>query len=675
MTEGCEEAVGCWVPPAAAGAVDADVADGLRGDCQVTDSRVVRQAEPGDEGDADTGADEGAHEAVVTGAAGDAGPEAAGGGEGVQDAAGVAPALYPAVIGEFGQGGYVLAGQGMACGHEQPDVVVDQRDIGAGTGGSGPVTWWLAGVEVVDERQVGAAAAQGSEGVVGFGLDDGDVDGVACGGGQLGQGGGEQGFPGAGEGGDGQGLRAVGLQVAQLPCRCLQFGVYRVGGGEEEPPGVGEDDAAGAALHQRDARPALKGGDLLGDRGRSAAQLGCGPGEAASMGNFPQHQQPLHVDQQFSLCRHADSATSANWRAACRLACMGLWNTHAERTGVALAGGAVLLVGGSVAASSLLAGYPVLGGQAIRYAAAGLLLAGLARLRHQQLPRPAGREWCWLAVLAAVGLAGCSVLLIMATRAASPAGVGVVIGAAPLIITIAGPVAAGRRPPGRVLAAAGTVTAGAAISQLGSTTGAGWSLPGLLLSAGALAGVAGTSLLAAPLLPRLGALAVTIYACGLAAAQLLAAAVLVRLAGGPPVLRPLTGTELAALLYLAVAVTAVVFVAWFSAVERLGAERTGLFNGLVPIASLIAVAVIGTGTVTRMQLAGAVSVLAGVTLGLTQRAGPPADTRRPQRYPPPRQTRPGEPVLQLPEGRMVSFATGPAVSGRAATRREPNPRA
>ena len=328
---------------------------------------------------------------------------------------------------------------------------------------------------------------------------------------------------------------------------------------------------------------------------------------------------------------------------------MGLWNTHAERTGVALAGGAVLLVGGSVAASSLLAGYPVLGGQAIRYAAAGLLLTGLARLRHQQLPRPAGREWCWLAVLAAVGLAGCSVLLIMATRAASPAGVGVVIGAAPLIITIAGPVAAGRRPPGRVLAAAGIVTVGAAISQLGSTTGAGWSLPGLLLSAGALAGVAGTSLLAAPLLPRLGALAVTIYACGLAAAQLLAAAVLVRLVGGPPVLRPLTGTELAALLYLAVAVTAVVFVAWFSAVERLGAERTGLFNGLVPIASLIAVAVIGTGTVTGMQLAGALSVLAGVTLGLTQRAGPPADTRRPERYPPPqRRIQPGTPAsLQL----------------------------
>jgi poly(3-hydroxybutyrate) depolymerase len=38
-------------------------------------------------------------------------------------------------------------------------------------------------------------------------------------------------------------------------------------------------------------------------------------------------------------------------------------------------------------------------------------------------------------------------------------------------------------------------------------------------------------------------------------------------------------------------VTAVVFLAWFAAVERLGAERTGRFNGLMPVASLTAVAV------------------------------------------------------------------------------------
>jgi hypothetical protein len=64
-----------------------------------------------------------------------------------------------------------------------------------------------------------------------------------------------------------------------------------------------------------------------------------------------------------------------------------------ERTGAGLAGGSVLLVGGSVAASSMLNGYPVLGGQAVRYLAAGLVLAAWARLQHTPLPRPTGREW------------------------------------------------------------------------------------------------------------------------------------------------------------------------------------------------------------------------------------------------------------------------------------------
>ena len=183
-----------------------------------------------------------------------------------------------------------------------------------------------------------------------------------------------------------------------------------------------------------------------------------------------------------------------------------------ERIGTGLAAGAVLLIGGSVAASSLLGGYPVLGGQAIRYLGAGLLLAAWARLRRTPLPRPAGREWAWLAGLAVIGLAGCSVLLIEATRVADPASVGVIIGTAPLVIVIAAAVAVRQRPTGRVLLAAAVVAAGAALAQLGGATGLSWSGTGLLLSVGALGGAAGSSLLAAPVLPRLGAFAVTIYA-------------------------------------------------------------------------------------------------------------------------------------------------------------------
>src|SRR5208282_1807135 len=313
-----------------------------------------------------------------------------------------------------------------------------------------------------------------------------------------------------------------------------------------------------------------------------------------------------------------------------------------ERTGAGLAAGSVLLVGGSVAASSLLDGYPVLGGQGVRYLAAGLLLAAWARLRHKPLPRPAGREWAWLAGLAVIGLAGCSVLLIEATRVADPASVGVIIGAAPLVIIIAAAIAAGNRPTRRVLLAAAVVTAGSAAAQLGGATGPTWSTAGLLWSAGALGGVVGASLLAAPVLPRLGALAVTVYACGLAGILLLAAAAVVRSAGGPPVLRTPTATQLAALAYLTIAVTAMVFIAWYGAMERLGVDRTGLFNGLIPVTSLAAVALVGTGAVTPLRLLAALAVLAGVILGLSSARQVPAGTvnqaehsAEPQREPAP----------------------------------------
>jgi len=304
---------------------------------------------------------------------------------------------------------------------------------------------------------------------------------------------------------------------------------------------------------------------------------------------------------------------------------MNLLNRQ-ERAGAGLAAGSVLLVGGSVAASSLLGGYPVLGGQAIRYLVAGLLLAAWARVRRTPLPRPAGREWAWLAGLAVIGLAGCSVLLIEATQVADPASVGIVIGAAPLVIVIAAAVAARNRPARRVLFAAAVVTAGSAAAQLGGATGPAWSATGLLLSAGALGGAAGTSLLAAPVLPRLGPLAVTIYACGLAGILLLAAAVVASSAGGPPILRTPTATQLAALSYLTVAVTAVVFLTWYAAMKRLGVDRTGLFNGLIPIASLAAVALAGTGTITPLQCLAALTVLAGVLLGLGPAPQAPAST-------------------------------------------------
>lgn len=51
-----------------------------------------------------------------------------------------------------------------------------------------------------------------------------------------------------------------------------------------------------------------------------------------------------------------------------------------------------------------------------------------------------------------------------------------------------------------------------------------------------------------------------------------------------PALR-LTGRDVLAVAYLAVAVTAVAFVLWYSSVRRLGAALAGLLAGVAPVAA------------------------------------------------------------------------------------------
>src|SRR5271169_123484 len=146
-----------WLVPS--GEPGADVAGGLGGNRQVGHQWAAGEGEAGHQGDADTGADQGAHEAVVAGAAGDMGTEAAEGGEHVGDIAGVAPPVDPAFAGELGQADGWLAGQRMACGNQQPERVGDERGIAAGTGGGRPGARRLRSVEVVDEREIGSAIA------------------------------------------------------------------------------------------------------------------------------------------------------------------------------------------------------------------------------------------------------------------------------------------------------------------------------------------------------------------------------------------------------------------------------------------------------------------------------------------------------------------------------------
>jgi drug/metabolite transporter (DMT)-like permease len=175
-----------------------------------------------------------------------------------------------------------------------------------------------------------------------------------------------------------------------------------------------------------------------------------------------------------------------------------------ERTGAALAATATAMVGSVVAASSQLVDYPALAGQAGRYALGAAVLAVVVRANGlRRLPRLSARELGLVAALAASGLVGFNLCVLAAVDRADPAVVGLVIGCTPVVLALVGPPLAGRPPTRRGLAAAAVVVVGAALAQGGGRTSA----TGLLLAVGALAGEAAFSLLAVPLLPKLGSAA------------------------------------------------------------------------------------------------------------------------------------------------------------------------
>jgi drug/metabolite transporter (DMT)-like permease len=286
------------------------------------------------------------------------------------------------------------------------------------------------------------------------------------------------------------------------------------------------------------------------------------------------------------------------------------------------AASAMFLVGTLAAVSSVINHYPLYGGQALRYAIAAAILFAVARAKGLGLVRPTPREGLLLLTLTATGLVLFNVCVVQATRHASPTLVGTTVGTVPVVLALVGPLLARSRPSGRVLVAAAVVVAGATI-----TTGLGkGGLTGLLYAVGALACEACFSLLAIPLLPKLGPVRVSAYTQAVAVPSLLVAGIL---ADGGGILRTPTAAEAAGLLYLGTVVSAGAFFLWYDALPRLGADRAGLFAGLVPVGAIVTTVVLGLGTPTATDLAGAALVVAGLTIGLVPGRRRPAPAMTP----------------------------------------------
>jgi drug/metabolite transporter (DMT)-like permease len=268
----------------------------------------------------------------------------------------------------------------------------------------------------------------------------------------------------------------------------------------------------------------------------------------------------------------------------------------------------MVCVGGSVAVSSVLAGAPVYTAEAVRYGVACLLLVALARITGRRLVRPRGAEWLWLSGIGVTGLVVFNLALVEGSRHAEPAVLGVAVACVPAVLALVGPLLEGARPRTATVAAALVVTCGAGLVQgLGRTDAIG-----VAWAAAVFGCEAAFTLLAIPVLGRHGPWGVSVHATWLATVMF---AVLGVVREGPEAVTKLTRADWLAVGYLAVAVTAVAFVLWYSSVRRLGASRAGLLTGIAPVAAAVSGVLLGGPAPRPLVWAGIAVVASGLALG------------------------------------------------------------
>ncbi|HEX7308261.1 DMT family transporter [Lentzea sp.] len=276
------------------------------------------------------------------------------------------------------------------------------------------------------------------------------------------------------------------------------------------------------------------------------------------------------------------------------------------RLGVAAGATAATIVGASVPVTGMLEGYPVLTGQAMRYALAAAVLLLVAR----RLPMPSWRDIPPLLGVVVTGMLGFNAVLLAAQQYAQPGFVAAVMGGSPIALALLS-----RQRTTSALVGAAVVAAGIVLLSGGGS----WHGPGLALALLTMAGEVCFTLFAVGVVRRLGVLGVATWTCLLAA---VIGAVLGTFAGGWRV--PDT-RQAFALVLLALLVTALAFGLWYFAVNRLGSDRAGVLIGLMPVSGLATSVVLGAQELTLVSVLGVTTVALGCVIGLRKAPEPSAD--------------------------------------------------
>ncbi|HUQ60940.1 DMT family transporter [Lentzea sp.] len=279
------------------------------------------------------------------------------------------------------------------------------------------------------------------------------------------------------------------------------------------------------------------------------------------------------------------------------------------KIGVAAGAIAATIVGASVPITGMLEGYPVLTGQAMRYALGAAVLLLVAR----RLPMPSWRDIPPLLGVVVSGMLGFNALLLAAQQYAEPGFVAAVMGGAPIALALLSRKRTTSAVVGAVVVAAGIVLL---------SGGGSWHGPGLVLALLTLVGEVCFTLFSVGVVGRLGVLGVATWTCLFAT---VIGAVLGTFVGGWQV--P-DARQTFALVLLATVVTALAFGLWYFAVNRLGSGRAGVLIGLMPVSGLVASVLLGAQQLTLVSALGAITVALGCVIGLRgpQTAQePPAD--------------------------------------------------
>jgi drug/metabolite transporter (DMT)-like permease len=276
-----------------------------------------------------------------------------------------------------------------------------------------------------------------------------------------------------------------------------------------------------------------------------------------------------------------------------------------------VAGGvlATVSVGVSVPVTGLLARYPVMSGQAIRYAIGAVALYWWLRRSGRRLSRPGWRDLLGLIGMVGPGMLGFNAAQLTAQRYAQPGFVAAMLGGAPLVLVLLVSVLRRRRPTLTALVGAGGVVLGVVVLSGGGS----WHGPGLVLSVLMLLGEVVFTVAGMGVTRRLGVVETCVLACVIAAVS---GAVLSSVVDGSSAWPVPTSTDVVALLVLGILVTAVAFCGWYTCVSALGADRAGVLIGLMPVSGLVASVLLGAQPLTALGVIGALLVGAGCALGL-----------------------------------------------------------